>query len=320
VAVHGGPWADVTAFLAARLPQVVDWPQRLARGDVLDTAGQPLSPAAPARPGAVLWYWRALPAEPRVPFELALLHQDEQLVVVDKPHFLPVLPRGRHLQETALVRTRRLLGLPHLTPMHRLDLETAGVLVFTVQAASRDAYQGLLRRQQVHKVYEAVAPWCEALAAPCLLSHRLQEREGDAFMQMAVLPGEPNAHTRVTLLRRLPGRAPDGRPLALYRLQPLTGRKHQLRAQMCAAGAPLLGDRIYPRLRPAPAPDAAPDWDDPLQLLARELSFTDPLTGQPRRFVSRRRLDAVPDDDADGPEGSTHDPVADAAASATPAP
>ena len=159
---------------------------------------------------------------------------------------------------------------------------------------------GLWRQRQVHKVYEAVAPWRADLALPATVSHRLEEPEGEGFMQMQVLPGEPNAHMRVELLRLLeppPAVPSDGAqerpveaPLAVYRLQPLTGRRHQLRAQMNALGLPITGDRIYPVLWPEPAADAAPDWRNPLQLLAREIAFTDPLTGQARRFHSALRL------------------------------
>jgi len=312
VAVTPGPWRHVVDFLCQRLPLVHDWPERLAAGQVLDAEGQPVAADAPCRPGAVLWYWRQLPPEPRIPFELEVLHQDEHLVAVDKPHFLPVIPRGRYLQETVLVRLKRLLGLPDLVPVHRLDRETAGVLLFTVQPSSRHAYQSLLSARAVRKVYEAVAPWREGLSFPLTLQHRLQEPRDERFMQMQVVPGEPNAHTVVELIARLPN---DGstlgpgtqtdetsaapatgatrQPWAHYRLHPLTGRKHQLRAQMNAAGLPLRGDRLYPHLLPEPAPDATPDYSHPLQLLAREIAFTDPLTGAPRCFTSRRRLQAT---------------------------
>lgn len=296
----------VLGFLQERLHTVDDWPQRLARGDVLDSHGQALAADTPCHPGMVLWYWRDVPAEPRVPFDIALLHHDEHLVVVDKPHFLPVTPSGRHLRETVLVRLKQQLGIHTLAPMHRLDLETAGVLAFTVQPATRHAYQSVLRTRQAHKVYEAIAPWRADLALPCTCRHRLQESPGKAFMQMQVVDGEPNAETRVECIgpagNGVPGDAPGdahsdalvpGR-LAHYRLTPVTGRRHQLRVQMNALGLPIVGDRIYPRLWPEAAPDAPPDYSQPLQLLARTLAFVDPLSGQPRRFTSQRRLLLAP--------------------------
>ena len=293
VALQAGPWPTVLAFLQARLPAVQEWPERLQRGNVLDAQGQPVDGHAPCVEGAVLWYWRSLPPEPRIPFDLQVLHQDEHLVVVDKPHFLPVTPGGRYLQETVLVRLKRMLNLDTLVPMHRLDLETAGVLVFIVQPRDRHAYHEVLRLQRAHKTYEAVAPWRADLSFPKRCRHHLQERPGEAFMQMEVLAGEPNADTTIELLQRA-GQDEHGHEMAHYRLTPHTGRKHQLRAQMNAIGLPILGDRIYPVLQPAQAAHAPPDYSHPLQLLARTFAFEDPITGDRREFTSQRRLDSAP--------------------------
>ena len=295
VAVPAGPWATVLGFLMARFPAVAgSWPHRLACGEVLDAQGQALGADAPCPPGSLLWYWRSPPPELRVPFELAVLHQDDQLVVVDKPHFLPATPGGRHLHETVLLRLQQQLGLPGLVPMHRLDRETAGVMAFIVQAAQRAAYHALLRGRQVHKLYEAVAPWRDDLALPQRLRQRLADRPGVGFMQVQVVAGEPNTETQIALIGRLPPTEGQPGPLAHYRLIPHTGHRHQLRAQLSHLGLPIVGDRIYPRLWPEPLAGAAPDYSNPLQLLARELAFFDPVTGQPRRFVSRRRLALLP--------------------------
>jgi tRNA pseudouridine32 synthase / 23S rRNA pseudouridine746 synthase len=295
VVMAAGAWRTVGEFLGAQLSTMVqDWPQRLQAGAVLDAQGQPVRAHTPCVPGATLWYWRHWAHEPRVPFELEVLHQDEQLVVVDKPHFLAVAPVGRYVQETVLVRLTRLLGIDTLTPLHRLDRETAGVLVFSVQPAQRGAYHALWRQHQVRKVYEAVAPWSPTVPLPAVVRSRLEEPAGSGFMQMRTVAGEPNAETRVALLRLLtppPGSATPA--WALYHLHPLTGRRHQLRAHMNALGLPLVGDRVYPRLWPMLALGAEPDYDNPLQLLAREVAFVDPVTGQTRRFTSRRVLAAA---------------------------
>ena len=284
VGVGDGRFPSVLAFLEARFPAVADWPERLARGDVLDARGHALAADARCATGDLIWYWRAPPPEARVPFELDILHRDEHLVVVDKPHFLAAIPAGRHLRETALVRLRAALGIATLAPIHRLDRETAGVLVFSVRPQDRGAYHALLRERAVHKAYEAIAPWRPDLALPLVASHRLEQPEREGFMQVRVVQGEPNAQARVELVERL------GAHHALYRLEPRTGRTHQLRVQMNALGLPIVGDRIYPVLWPEDAPGAAPDWSQPLQLLAREIAFVDPVTGQARRFASRRTL------------------------------
>jgi tRNA pseudouridine32 synthase/23S rRNA pseudouridine746 synthase len=267
-----GPWATLADFLAERLPKVEDWPERIARAEVVDEAGQPLDEGY--RPNRRVFYWRRLETEPVVPFEERIVFRDEHLLIADKPHFLPVTPGGLYVQQTLLTRLRRATGLAELCPIHRLDRETAGLVVFSVRAAERSAYQNLFRDRLVEKVYEAIAPagpgpW------PRVLRHRLVERGGEAFMQMQAVEGESNAETRVDLVERLDA------GLARYELRPRTGVKHQLRAQMSAIGLPIQGDRIYPELLPH---EAAPRFDAPLQLVARAISFTDPLSGEPRRF------------------------------------
>lgn len=281
VVMTTGPEASVAEFLATRLRPGIDWPARLAEGGVLDAEGRPVPVDARCRNGKVLWYWRALPDEVAVPFEMDILYRDEHLVVVDKPHFLAALPGGQFLRETAQVRLRRLLGNDELVALHRLDRETAGVLMFSARPDSRDAYHALLRDRKVRKVYEAVAPWRPDLALPMVARHRLEDPDEGRHMPVRVVEGEPNCEVTIELLRPLA----DG--LAHYRLSPLTGRRHQLRAQMAALGLPIVGDRIYPRLWPE---DPA-DFSAPLQLLARELAFVDPLTGEPRCFTSRRVLE-----------------------------
>ncbi len=283
VAVHGGPWACVLQFMSSRFAMVNDWPQRFDQGEVLSSHGASVRADDACLPGTVYWYWRQPPAEPRVPFELTVLHQCEHLVAIDKPHFLAAVPSGRHLHETALVRAKKLLGIASLVPMHRLDRETAGVMLFIVRPHERHAYQALLRERQVHKVYEAIAPWREELPWPLDCCMRLEEPQDDAFMQMRVVPGEPNAETHIELIKRMGH-------LAHYRLSPRTGKRHQLRAQMNALGLPILGDRIYPRLWPELALGEVPDHSHPLQLLAREFAFVDPFSGEQRRFLSQRSL------------------------------
>lgn len=284
VALPSGPWASVLDFLAERIPAVSrdDWARRMAHGEVVHANGQPVPPDSPYLPQTKLYYWRALPFEHPIPFEERVVFQDDWLVVADKPHFLPVTPKGRYLQETLLVRLKRKLGIDTLVPMHRLDRETAGLVVFTIQPATRHAYQSLLRDRQVHKVYEAIAPWRPELAGPLWRRSRLEE--GPRFMAMHEVGGEPNAHTLIEQTERLGH-------WARYKLTPETGQKHQLRAHMHALGAPIFGDRIYPTLLPPEPADAPQDFSRPLRLLAREIAFTDPVTGQVRRFTSTRTLD-----------------------------
>jgi tRNA pseudouridine32 synthase/23S rRNA pseudouridine746 synthase len=227
-----------------------------------------------------------VPFEHEVPFPVGIVHQCEHLVVADKPHFLPISPKGRHVQQTLLVKLKRLTGIDTLVPVHRIDLETAGLVAFSVQPAERAAYQRLFADRQVRKVYEAIAPARTDLHFPMRCLTRLEE--SPQFMAMHTVHGEPNADTRIELLSTFKG--PEGQWLGHYRLHPHTGRKHQLRAQMNHLGLPLLNDRIYPVLQPEATPGQAPDVSRPLQLLACGLAFDDPISGQARHFVSRLSL------------------------------
>ncbi len=250
----------------------------------------PITPDTSYEPGTYLWFHRDLPVEAPVPFSIGIVHRDEHLVVVDKPHFLATIPRGRHVVETALVRLRHELGLPELSPAHRLDRGTAGLLMFVVRRADRGAYQTLFRDRGVTKTYEAIAPYDPGLALPRTVRSRIVKERG--VIRAVETDGPPNAETHVELLAHRAG-------LGRYRLRPATGRTHQLRLHLCGLGVPILGDDLYPEIRER-APD---DYHAPLQLLAARLAFTDPLTGVARRFTTRMRLsawsavdDRLPDD------------------------
>lgn len=274
---HAG---GVLAFLAERFPAVGEqsWRGRIERGEVVDGSGDKLDADSPVRRGMRIWYYRELDEETPIPFEERVLFKDEHLLVVDKPHFLPMTPAGRFLRETLLVRLKDKLGLPHLTPIHRLDRETAGVVIFSHCEATRGAYQSLFQKRSVAKVYEALAAPMQGRSFPFV--HRSRMEEGTPFFRMQEVEGEPNSETLVDVI----GSRGDA---LLYRLEPHTGRKHQLRVHMASLGAPILNDAFYPVALPC----KGDDFSKPLQLLARSISFRDPLSGQERRFDSARTLE-----------------------------
>ncbi len=278
-----GAWATVREHLVERLtgagPGVVAG--MFDAGLVVGADGKPVPPDAAYVPGMFVWFHRELPAEVRVPFAVDVVYRDEHIVVADKPHFLATTPRGGHVTETALARLRRELGVPALSSAHRLDRLTAGLVLFTVRPEKRGAYQTLFRDRLVHKEYEAVAPYDPALALPRTVRSRIVKERG--VLAAREVEGEPNAVTQVEIVER---RA-DG--LARYRLVPSTGQTHQLRVHMNALGVPILGDPLYPEVT---APVPADDFRRPLQLLARALEFTDPVTGTAHRFRSARALEA----------------------------
>jgi tRNA pseudouridine32 synthase/23S rRNA pseudouridine746 synthase len=274
-----GDWPTITDFLVQRFPAIAreTWLQRMRDGLVADEFGAPVTPDRPYRGHMRVYYYRALEDEPRVPFEAEVLYQDEHLVVADKPHFLPVTPSGHYVQETLLVRLKNSLGLDGLAPLHRIDRETAGLVLFSVRPAERDAYQALFRRHEVEKHYEAIAEWREDIAFPLTRESRIVQ--GEPFFRQQEAPGPANSETRISVLEVLGGHA-------RYALSPVTGKKHQLRVHMHALGIPILNDRIYPPVYPTPDDDYA----RPLQLLAKSVRFKDPLTGEDRTFQSRLGL------------------------------
>lgn len=274
-----GPWATVLEALADIFPGVPrhDWQQRFERGLVLNADAQALAAQAPYREGALIHYYREVAAEPRIPFDARVLHVDADLVVADKPHFLPVTPAGRFVQETLLARLVRELGNPQLVPLHRIDRTTAGLVLFSANPATRAAYQGLFRERQIQKHYEALAPALPQLEWPHTRRSRLVQ--GEPFFRMQEAEGEPNSETRIQVLAR-------GHRHWRYALEPVTGKKHQLRVHLAALGAAIVNDELYPVLRPR----ADEDFGAPLQLLARSLGFTDPVSGGPRYFESALAL------------------------------
>lgn len=285
-----GRWATVRDHLLDRFAGAIGADRveaLLAGGRFVSTAG-PVRGDEPYTAGRYLWFHRDFAPEHPVPFPVGVVYRDEHLVVADKPHFLATMPRGRHITETAVARLRRDLGLPLLQPAHRLDRLTAGLVLFVVRPAERGAYQTLFRDRLVRKEYEAVAPYDPGLVLPRTVRSRIVKERG--VLAAREEPGEPNSESRIELLEHR--RAPGGPALGRYRLLPATGRTHQLRVHMNALGVPLVNDPVYP----VTEPDAAPgDFSRPLQLLARVLEFTDPVTGEPRRFESGLRLSAWPE-------------------------
>jgi tRNA pseudouridine32 synthase/23S rRNA pseudouridine746 synthase len=259
----------VLVELASRFGEEVA--AKVLAGEVVDADGTVVTAGTVMPPGSFVYMYRDLPDEVEVPFDIPVLHRDDDIVVVDKPHFLATMPRGGHVAQTALVRLRRELDSPELSPAHRLDRLTAGVLLFTTRRAVRGAYQKLFADGRARKVYLARAGTDPALVFPMTLRSRIVKERGR--LQAYEEPGEPNAETLVEHLG-------DG----LYRLTPRTGRTHQLRVHMNSIGLPIHGDPLYPEIK-----DVAPDdFSTPLELVAHSLEFDDPLTGQRRRFVSSR--------------------------------
>jgi tRNA pseudouridine32 synthase/23S rRNA pseudouridine746 synthase len=276
-----GPWATVLDFLLERMPDISrdEWLQRFGAGLVLDVNAQPVAATQAYTPHTQLYYYRHIANEPVLPQKARIVFEDDHLIVADKPHFMPVTPAGRYVQQSLLVQLKHLTGNDELVPLHRIDRETAGLVMFGKRLQDRDAYHALFRDKALHKVYEAVAAYNPSLALPRVHTSRLQP--DTLFFRTQEVMGEPNSETHIRLLKTEGARA-------LYQLEPISGKRHQLRVHMMALGLPLEGDQFYPTV--LRGPDAEEDFSHPLQLLAKSVAFTDPVTGEAREFHSEMRL------------------------------
>jgi len=293
-------WSTVFDFLCERFPAVTpeEWSARFADGLVLNKQGESISEATPYAPNTLIHYYRRVQDEPELPFKAQVLFQDAHLVVADKPHFMPVTPAGRYVRSSLLVQLKEELGIDTLSPIHRIDRETAGLVLLSVNPQERDAYHALFRDRKVQKTYQAIAPYRDDLVFPLTRISRIEE-DAQFFLSREV-EGLTNSETRVEILKYLDAtiytsiglaagspRSSHEKPIkpsALYQLTPVTGKRHQLRIHMCALGIPIEGDQFYPEV--LRGPEEIEDFSQALQLLAEKIAFTDPITGEEREFKS----------------------------------
>jgi tRNA pseudouridine32 synthase/23S rRNA pseudouridine746 synthase len=274
---------NLLAFFVAQFPHIaeVEWADRFDEGLILDQEGHALKAGDPYLPNTHLLYFRRLAREPNIPFEEKILYQDEHILVADKPHFLPVTPSGLYLHQTLLNRLKKKTGIQALSPIHRIDRDTAGLVIFSINPSERAQYQNLFRDRTVKKVYEAIAPYSEELEKQLPMTYQSRLEESEHFLQMQEVEGEPNSDTLIELIQ-------TNLPWAKYRLTPGSGKKHQLRCHLNALRIPIKYDQIYPILTPYQEYDL--DYLKSLQLLAQEISFVDPINESKRVFVSSQRL------------------------------
>lgn len=272
------PHTTLLDFLTTRFHEIprATWIARLEQGLVLNQHGVAFQLDSLYVADQHIYYYRNIDHETPIPFNETVLYQDEYLLVADKPHFLPVIPSGKYVQETLLTRLKNKLGLDDLAPIHRIDRETAGLVLFSVNRSTRDAYQTLFRERLVNKTYQALAPFRKNLSMP--MTYQSCMVKGEPFFRMKEIEGAANSHTRLEILETYGD-------FARYQLSPITGKQHQLRVHLAALGIPILFDPFYPVLQ-----DWKEDYEKPLQLLAQKISFTDPFTGKKHQFTSEQTL------------------------------
>lgn len=273
-----GEWETILGFLIQRFPFIAQdiLEGRMSRGDIVNEAGLAYNNTSPYEGEVFLFYYREIPDEPKIPFKEKILFKDDNIIAVDKPHFIPVTPGGRYVTESLLARLKHHFQIEEISPVHRLDRETAGVVLFTCNAKVRGAYQTLFQKRLVSKTYEAIS-LSSKLDFP--ITHKSRIEKSDIFFIMQEVDGEINAETTVTI------KETQGK-FSKYLLKPITGKQHQLRVHMMSLGIPILHDPFYPILLPC----KGENYSQPLQLLAKSIEFTDPLTGNILFFQSQQEL------------------------------
>jgi tRNA pseudouridine32 synthase / 23S rRNA pseudouridine746 synthase len=274
------PYPTILEFLCSQFSRIPceEWKQRITEGKVLDDESQPITVDTQYTPHRRIFYFREVQDETVIPFKEEILFQDDELLVACKPHFLPVTPGGRYVDECLLNRLRKSTGIRDLAPLHRIDRETAGLVLFSVNKKSCARYANLFQKGLVEKTYQAVSTCIpEPGTTKWLIENRLDQ--GTPWFRMMVVPGQVNARSTISLVDSKNSRA-------LFELHPITGKTHQLRIHMCSIGLGILNDNLYPQLQP----ESKDNYDTPLQLLAKNIRFRDPISGIQREFTSNRKL------------------------------
>ncbi|MFZ4855739.1 MAG: pseudouridine synthase [Desulfuromonadaceae bacterium] len=274
------PYPSILTYMSRRFPAISrdTWETRILAGKVLDDKGHRITLATEYAPLGRIFYFREVSAEPLIPFSEKILYKDDHILVACKPHFLPVTPGGRYVEECLLNRLRRSTGIEDLVPLHRIDRETAGLVLFSVNKKSRGCYGTLFMNGLVNKTYQALSAFVPARSENFWNVENRIER-GVPWFRMQTAPGTVNARSAIHLtgIKGMQAR---------FTLHPHTGKTHQLRLHMGGLGFGILNDRYYPELQD----EREDDFDTPLQLIAKELHFKDPLSGRERSFSSDRKL------------------------------
>ena len=281
--------SSVLEYLIIQFPNIKPhvWQQRIADGKVHWHDGSLITESSPFKAQQRVYYYREVENEPIIPFEEEIIYQDSEILVVYKPHFLPVTPGGVYINECLQNRLRRKTGLDSLQAVHRLDRVTAGLVLFSVNSTTRNLYHNLFTERKIEKTYHAIAITKETSSTQIVgqeWSVKNRIVKSDPKFLMKISKGEVNSHSIIRCLKQ-------SNDQSLFELKPITGKTHQLRLHMQTLGWPILHDKYYPSLQE----ESKDDYFRPLQLLAKELRFNDPVTHKIRRFNCNANLSLADD-------------------------
>jgi tRNA pseudouridine32 synthase/23S rRNA pseudouridine746 synthase len=276
----GGGFATVYEFFLFRFPRIAEpvWHERIELGKVCFDDGEPIQLTTPYRANSRIRYYREVINEAKIPFEEEVIFENDEILVADKPHFLPVHPAGEYVNETLVTRLRTKYGVQELGNAHRIDRSTAGLVLCVKNRSQRGLYQQMFKEGAVKKIYLAAGK----LPAEAGQTHwhiKAQMEPLDHFRMQIIPDGPINSESFIDLIERRDG-------IGLFRLQPVTGKRHQLRVHLCSIGAAIMNDPLYSDYSDVDGDD----YQRPMQLLAQRLEFTDPVTGTPMAFRSNRSL------------------------------
>lgn len=254
-----------------------EWQQRFQDQLIYAADGTILSLDSAYLANQHIYYYRFLAHEIHVPFQHHILYETDDLYIIDKPHFLTMSPTGQYVQETLLVRLKNQTGNADLTPIHRLDRETAGLVLFSKRPETRGIYQQMFAHREVKKTYHAIAAYHSSLEFPRTVCLRMDK--GQPFYTMKIVEGEPNSKTQIDILEH-------NSQWAKYLLKPETGKQHQLRVHLNRLGIAIKNDPFYPIVQHK----SDDNFSNPLQLLAKRIQFIDPVTNKSMDFSSNFEL------------------------------
>lgn len=278
----------VLDFLTRKFPHVSkqEWSGRILEGSVVWSDQSPVTLNCPYQPLKTVWYYREVRDEPSIPCNEQIIESNDEYLIAYKPHFLPVMPGGQFVNECLQQRLIKTTGNSDLQAVHRLDRDTAGLVLFSVNPETRNLYHQLFSEQKISKFYQAISDTgsSEDITQKEWHIKNYITRSKPSFRFQNV--ESPSTHKNTQYAESIIRCIQQSGQKALFELKPITGRTHQLRLHMMHIGYPITNDRFYPRLRPK----AADNFDQPLQLLASEISFIDPVSKEHKHYSSPSTL------------------------------